>query len=84
MPVPVLKKHCLDTGKDKHIDGPIPWEWLYGKALSFVLESQLAQARRKEREKQWLNQFTESAEAQERESERRRHMHKKFGSMTLF
>ena len=53
-------------------------------APSFLSESQLAQAHRKEREKQWLNQFAESAETQERESERRRHLHKNFGSMTLF
>ena len=84
VPVPLLKKHCLDTGKDEHIDGPIPREWFYGKAPSFVSESQLAQARRKEREKQWLNQFAESAKAQERESKRRRHLHKNFGSMVLF
>ena len=84
MPVPLLKKHCLDTEKDEHIDGPIPREWFYGKAPSFVSESQLAQARRKEREKQWLNQFAESAKAQERESKRRRHLHKNFGSMVLF
>ena len=82
--VTLLKKHFLDIGKDEHIDGPIPREWLYGKAPSFVPESQLAQARRKEREKQWLNQFAESAAAQHRESERRRHLHKNFGSMVLF
>ena len=44
-PVPLLKKHCLDTGKDDHIDGPLPREWVYGKAPSFVCEAQLAQAR---------------------------------------
>ena len=47
-------------------------------------ESQLAQARQKEREKQWLNQFAESATAQDRESERRRHLHKNVGSMVFF
>ena len=83
-PVPLLKKHCLDTGKDDHIDGPLPQEWLYGKAPSFVSESQLAQARRKESNRQWLNQFAESAAAQERERERKRYLHKNFGSMTLF
>ena len=82
--VPLLKKHCLDTGKDDHIDVPLPWEWLYGKAPSFVCEAQLAQARRKESNRQWLNQFAESAAAQEREFEKRRHLHKNFGSMTLF
>ena len=83
-PVPLLKQHCLDTGKDDHIDGPLPQEWLYGKAPSFVCEAQLAQARRKDSNRQWLNQFAESAAAQERERERRRHLHKNFGSMTLF
>ena len=43
-PVPLLKKHCLDD----HIDGPLPQEWLYGKAPSFVCEAQLAQALRKD------------------------------------
>ena len=83
-PVPLLKKHCLDAGKDEHIDGAIPREWLYGKAPSFVSESQLAQARRKQREKQWLNQFVGSAAAQDRERERRHHLHKNVGSMVLF
>ena len=32
----------------------------------------------------WLNQFGESVKAQEREFERRRHLHKNFGSMGLF
>ena len=81
-PVPLLEKPCVDTGKDDHIDGPLPREWLYGKAPSFVCEAQLA--RRKHSEKQWLNQFAESAAAQEIEFERRRHLHKNFGSMTLF
>ena len=79
---PLLKKHCLDTGKDDHIDGPLLQEWLYGKAPSFVCEAQLAQARRKESNRQWLNQFAESAAAQERESERRRHLHKNFAHMS--
>ena len=35
-------------------------------------------------DQQWLNQFAESAEAQRREKERRRYLHKNFGSMTLF
>ena len=83
-PVPLLKRHCLDTGKDDHIDGPLPWEWLNGKAPSWVSESQLAEARRKESNRQWLNQFAESAAAQEREAERRRHFQSKFGSGTLF
>ena len=32
----------------------------------------------------WLNQFGESIKAQEREYEKRRHLHKNFGSMGLF
>ena len=84
VPVPLLKKHCLDTKKDEHMDGPLPREWLYGKTPSFVSESQLAEAQRKERDKQWLNQFAESAKAQEREYEKRRHLHKNFGSTGLF
>ena len=32
----------------------------------------------------WLNQFGDSVKAQEREFERRRHLHKNFGSMGLF
>ena len=62
-PAPLLKKHCLDTGKDDDIDGPLPQEWLYGKAPSWVSESQLAEARRKESNRQWLKQFAESAAA---------------------
>ena len=84
VPVPLLKKHCLDTGKDEHIDGPLPREWLYGKAPSFVSESQLAEARRKEKEKRWLNQCAESAAAQEREFEKRLHLHKIFGGTVFF
>ena len=37
-----------------------------------------------ERNRPWLNQFGESAKAQEREYEKRRHLHKNFGSMCLF
>ena len=72
VPVPLLKKHCLDTGKE-HIDGLIPRQWLHGEAPSFVSEHQLAEAQRREREKQWLNQFAEVTKAQDREFERRRH-----------
>ena len=32
----------------------------------------------------WMNQFAESAKAQERDYEKRRHLHKNFGSMCLF
>ena len=36
VPVPLLKKHCLYSGKDEHIDSPLPREWLYRKAPSCV------------------------------------------------
>ena len=32
----------------------------------------------------WFNQFGESPKAQEREYEKRRHLHKNFGSSVLF
>ena len=35
-------------------------------------------------DQQWLNQFAESTEARRRERERRRHLHKNFGSITVF
>ena len=38
----------------------------------------------KMRRSPWLNQFGESIKAQEREYEKRRHLHKNFGSMGLF
>ena len=76
--VPLLKR------KDEHIDGPLPREWLYGKTPSFVSESQVAEARRKERDWQWLKPFADSAKAHERELETRRHLHKNFGSSVLF
>ena len=62
------------------------WPHTLGVALweGTECEAQLAQAQRKEREKQWLNQFAESAAAQGRDSERRRHLHKNYGSMTMF
>ena len=37
-----------------------------------------------ERNRPWFNQFGEAAKAKEREFERRRHLHKKFGSTGLF
>ena len=83
VPVALLKKHCLYTGKDEHIDSPLPRKWLYGKAPSFVSGYQLAEAQRKVREKQWLNQFAESTKAQDREMERRRQLYGNSG-MVLF
>ena len=35
-------------------------------------------------DQQWLNQFAGVTKAQQRERERRRYLHKNFGSMTLF
>ena len=37
-----------------------------------------------ERNRPWFNQFGEAAKAQEREYEKRRHLHKNFGSSVLF
>ena len=37
-----------------------------------------------EKDKPWLDQFADSVKAQEREYERRRHLHKNFGSSVLF
>ena len=37
-----------------------------------------------EKSSPWMNQFAESAKAQEREYEKRRHLHKNFGSSVLF
>ena len=37
-----------------------------------------------ERSSPWMNQFAESAKAQEREYEKRRHLHKNFGSTVFF
>ena len=74
-PVPLLKKHCLDTGREQ-IDGPTPRPMLYGTRGTTGWTSMTGQ--------QWLNQFAGVTEAQQRERERRRYLHKNFGSMTLF
>ena len=74
-PVPLLKKHCLDTGREQ-IDGPTPRPMLYGTRGTTGWTSMTGQ--------QWLNQFAGVTEAQQMERERRRYLHKNFGSMTLF
>ena len=81
VPVPLLKKHCLDTGREK-IDGPIPQRMLFGTCDTTGWTSMAKTPTMPDQ--QWLNKFAEVTEAQERESERRRHLHKNFGSMTLF
>ena len=73
-PVPLLKKHCLDgpTPQPMHYEtrGPTGWTSM---AKTPIMP-----------DRQWLNQFAESAAAQERERERRHHFQSKFGSGTLF
>ena len=81
VPVPLLKKHCLDTGKD-HIDGPTPRPMLTGTRDTTGWSSTVKTPFMSDQH--WLNQFAESTKAQGRELERKRHMHKNFGSMTLF
>jgi len=72
VPVPLLKKHCLDTGKEEKDDGPLPRERLHGKApwLNQFAKSVAAQNREFERRRQ--------------EFESKRHLHKSFGSGVLF
>ena len=72
-PVPLLK------GKDPEKERP--WgmhhvEMRYVERPDPVIE--------KMKRSPWLNQFGESVKAQEREFERRRHLHKNFGSSGLF
>ena len=67
-PVPLLKKHCLDTGREQ-IDGAAPRSMLYGTRGTTGWTSMTDQ--------QWLNQFAEVTEPQQRERERRRHLRKK-------
>ena len=73
-PVPLLKKHCLDTGREQ-IDGPTPRPMLYGTRGTTGWTSMTDQ--------QWLNQFAEVTKAHER-MRKRNHFQSKFGSGTLF
>ena len=81
VPVPLLKKHCLDTGREQ-IVGPTRRLMLYGTSGTTGWTSICKPPIMPDQE--WLNQFAEVTEAQERERERRRHLHKNIGSMTLF
>ena len=67
-PVPLLKKHCLE--------GPTPQPIHYGTRGPTGWTSMARTPIMPDR--QWLNQFAESAKAQEREAERRRHFQSKF------
>lgn len=81
VPVPLLKKHCLNTGREQ-IDGPIPQRMQFGTCDTTGWTSMAKTPTMPDQ--QWLNQFAEVTKAQEGESERRLHMHKNFGGMTLF
>ena len=68
--VPLLK------GKFPEMEKPRPWGMHAVERPDANLE--------KIRRSPWMNQFGDSVKAQEREYERRRHLHKNFGSMGLF
>ena len=70
LPVPLLK------GKFPEMERPLPWGMHHVERPDSGLE--------KMRCSPWMNQFGESIKAQEREYEKRRHLHKNFGSMGLF
>ena len=59
----------LLKGKGCAIPLPVPWEINYME---------------RHRNSPWLNQFANSVKTQEREYEKRRHLHKNFGSSCLF
>ena len=70
LPVPLLK------GKGPEMERTPSWEMHPVERSDPELE--------KMRRSPWMNQFGESVKAQEREYEKRRHLHKNFGSMGLF
>ena len=70
LPVPLLK------GKFPEMEKPLPW----GRHTVERPDANLEKMRRSP----WMNQFGESVKAQEREYERRRHLHGNFGSGILF
>ena len=72
-PVPLLK------GKDPEKERP--WG-MHHTEMRFVERPDAAIE--KIRRSPWMNQFGDSVKAQEREYERRRHLHKNFGSSCLF
>ena len=69
-PVPLLK------GKFPEMEKPLPWGMHHVERPDPEIE--------KMRRSPWMNQFGESIKAQEREYEKRRHLHKNFGSSVLF
>ena len=71
LPVPLLKGK-----KFPEMDEPLPWEMHHVERPNSELE--------KMKRSPWMNQFGESIKAQEREYEKRRHLHKNFGSSVLF
>ena len=62
----------LLKGKSPEVEKPLPW----GIHRDAAIE--------KMRRSPWMNQFGDSVKAQEREYEKRRHLHKNFGSSVLF
>ena len=70
LPVPLLK------GKFPEMEKPLPWGMHHVERSDPEME--------KMRRSPWMNQFGESVKAQEREFEKRRHLHKNFGSSVLF
>ena len=62
----------LLKGKSPEMEKPLPWGIHHDTAIEKMKRSP------------WMNQFGESVKAQEREYEKRRHLHKNFGSMGLF
>ena len=94
LPVPLLK------GKGHEMEGFLPWEMHYVKKPSsrpwpdgyvpdpllkkHCLDGPGTRGPTGWTDRQWLNQFADSAAAQQRELERRSHFHSKFGSGTLF
>ena len=74
---PTLRRWVKDTPPELQYKEkeclPIPLLKGNGPEMNFV-----------ERNRSWFNQFGESAKAQEREYEKRRHLHKNFGGTVLF
>ena len=68
--VPLLK------GKGREMERSPPWGMHHVERPDANIE--------KMKRSPWMNQFGESIKAQEREYEKRRHLHKNFGSMGLF
>ena len=69
-------KESLPLLKGQEMEKPRPWGMHYVEKSNPELE--------KIRRSPWMNQFGDSIKAQEREYEKRRHLHKNFGSSVLF